>query len=105
MKRDTLVAEIYVYLNHEDLDLVKAATSLGVAALPSLKKIISTDDQLAPRALLLQKLIRLCWDLPLIEKPEKPKRTKFGTGMKSIATNSPDGHIKGFGCDMLRGKK
>ena len=105
MTHDSLVAEIYDCLNNDNPDLVGAASKLGVDALHPLQRIISTDNLLAPKALLLEKIIRLFWDLPPNAKPEKRKKDRFAAGMKSIATTSPDGHIKGFASDMLRGKR
>lgn len=106
MKQDNLVDEIYLCLNHDDIDLVQAASRLGTDALPYLKKIITANNQHSAKAQILQKVIRLFWNIPdLPVKQKKPRRERFAAGMRSISTNSPEEHIKGFGSDMLRGKR
>lgn len=101
--KHNLVQEISAYLSLEEIDLVDVASRFGVDALPTLKKIITTDTLLAPRAMALEKVIRQYWDDPALKK-EKEVKQRFGIGMKTISTLSPDGHIKGFGSDMIRRK-
>ncbi|WP_207497075.1 hypothetical protein [Aridibaculum aurantiacum] len=103
--KQNLVEQINECLHQEEVDFVQVASRFGVDALPSLKKIISTNHKLAPKAIVLEEVIRLYFAQTEAKDKMQAKKQRFSTGMRRIATNRPDGHIKCFGSDMLRGKK
>lgn len=103
--KNNLVEEISECLHHDEVDFVEVASRLGVNALPSIKKIIDTNNSLAPKAIVLEKVIRMYFEDQSHKKKEPIRLSKFSPAMKKITTTHPDDHLKGFGSDMMRGMK
>ena len=97
MKNVNLMQKIDTFLQEEEINFAEAAAALGKHALIPLKKIIASKDPRAEKAIELEKNIKL---LVSGKKKTQSKGGQFSTSMRSISSNSPDGHIKSFGADM-----